>query len=169
MINNNNNALMMDLENDLSKKTFEELIYIYYNQEHYVSNFTQNGRLKNQELLNNVKKLNEEYENKKAKYNSLKSDAEKLLSQFENKEQELKSGSKSNYDFKNSYNLDNLIKDLENYIQTRLKAPKEQLIKDFMNKSITQKEFEEKFKKMSSDYHYYNIILEKLYQFKRMQ
>ena len=168
-MNDNKNTLMMDLENDLSKKSFEELIYIYYNQEHYVSNFTQNGRLKNQELLNNVKILNEEYENKKAKYNSLKSDAEKLLSQFENKEQELKSGSKSNYDFKNSYNLDNLIKDLENYIQTRLKAPKEQLIKDFMNKSITQKEFEEKFKKMSSDYHYYNIILEKLYQFKRMQ
>ena len=169
MNNNSPDSLMLDLENDLSKKTFEELIYIYYNQEHYVSNFTQNGRLKNQELLNNVKKLNEEYENKKAKYNSLKSDAEKLLSQFENKEQELKSGSKSNYDFKNSYNLDNLIKDLENYIQTRLKAPKEQLIKDFMNKSITQKDFEEKFKKMSSDYHYYNIILEKLYQFKRMQ
>ena len=38
-----------------------------------------------------------------------------------------------------------------------------------MNKSITQKDFEEKFKKMSSEYHYYNIILEKLYQFKRMQ
>ena len=168
-MNDNKNTLMMDLENDLSKKSFEELIYIYYNQEHYVSNFTQNGRLKNQELLNNVKKLNEEYENKKAKYNSLKNDAEKLLYQFENKEQELKSESKSNYDFKNSYNLDNLIKDLENYIQTRLKVPKEQLIKDFMNKSITQKEFEEKFKKMSSDYHYYNIILEKLYQFKRMQ
>ena len=165
----NRDALMMDLENDLSKKSFEELIYIYYNQEHYVSNFTQNGRLKNQELLNDVKKLNEQYENKKAKYNSLKNEAERLLSQFENKEQELRSGSQSNYDFKNSYNLDNLIKDLENYIQTRLKAPKDQLIKDFMNKSMTQKEFEEKFKKISSDFHYYNIILEKLYQFKRMQ
>ena len=38
-----------------------------------------------------------------------------------------------------------------------------------MNKSIEQKDFEEKFKKISSDYHYYTIILEKLYQFKRMQ
>ena len=63
MINNNQDSLMTDLENDLNKKTFEELIYIYYNQEHYVSNFTQNGRLKNQELLLEVKKLNEEYEN----------------------------------------------------------------------------------------------------------
>ena len=70
MNNNNNNALMMDLENDLSKKTFEELIYIYYNQEHYISNFTQNGRLKNHELLQEVKKLNEEYENKKTRYNN---------------------------------------------------------------------------------------------------
>ena len=165
----NQNALMMDLENDLSKKSFEELIYIYYNQEHYVSNFTQSGRLKNQELLNEVKRLNGEYESKREKYNNLKNEAEKLLSQFENKEQELKSGSQSNYDYKNSYNLDNLIKDLETYIQTRLKAPKDQLIKDFMNKSMTQKQFEEKFKKISSDYHYYNIILEKLYQFKRMQ
>ena len=165
----NNNSLMMELENDLNKKTFEELIYIYYNPEHFVSNFTQNSRLKNQELLQEVKKLNEEYENKKAKYNNLKNDAEKLLSQFESKEQELNSNSKSNIDFKNSYNLDNLIKDLENYIQTKLKAPKDQLIKEFMNKSIEQKEFEEKFKKLSSDYHYYSLILEKLYQFKRLQ
>ena len=165
----NNNSLMMELENDLNKKTFEELIYIYYNPEHFVSNFTQNSRLKNQELLQEVKKLNEEYENKKAKYNSLKNDAERLLSQFESKEQELNSNSKTNFDFKNSYNLDNLIKDLENYIQTKLKAPKDQLIKEFMNKSIEQKEFEEKFKKLSSDYHYYSLILEKLYQFKRLQ
>ena len=165
----NKDLLMNDLENDLNKKSFEELIYLYYNQEHYVNNFTQNGRLKNQELLLEVKKLNEEYENKKAKYNSLKNDAERLLFQFENKEQELKSGTNTNIDFKNSYNLDNLIKDLENYIQTKLKAPKDRLIKDFMNKSINQKEFEEKFKKMSSEYHYYNLILEKLYQFRRMQ
>ena len=168
-MNGSKDSLIMDLENDLSKKSFEELIYIYYNQEHYVSNFTQQGRLKNQELLLEVKKLNDIYENKKAKYNSLKNDAEKLLAQFESKEQELKSGSRSNYDFKHSYNLENLIKDLENYIQTKLKAPKDQLIKEFMNKSISQKEFEEKFKKLSSDYHYYTLILEKLYQFKRLQ
>jgi hypothetical protein len=43
-MNKKNDSLMMDLESDLSKKTFEELIYIYYNQEHYVSNFTQNGK-----------------------------------------------------------------------------------------------------------------------------
>ena len=168
-MNGNKDSLMIDLEKDLSNKTFEELVYIYYNQEHYVSNFTQNGRLKNQELLQEVKKLNDEYENKKAKYNSLKNDAERLLHQFENKELELKTGSQSNIDFKNTYNLDNLIKDMENYIQTKLKMPKEKLIRDFMNKAITQSEFEEKFKKMSSDYHYYNVILEKLYQFKRMQ
>ena len=168
-MNGNKDSLMMDLESDLSKKNFEELIYIYYNQEHYVSNFTQKGRLANQELLLEVKKLNDEYENKKQKYNNLKNEAERLLSQFERKEQELKSGTQSNIDFKHTYNLDNLIRDLENYIQTKLKAPKDQLIKEFMNKSINQKEFEEKFKKMSSDYHYYTIILEKLYLFKRMQ
>ena len=168
-MNGNKDSLIMDLESDLSKKNFEELIYIYYNQEHYVSNFTQKGRLANQELLLEVKKLNDEYENKKQKYNNLKNEAERLLSQFERKEQELKSGNQSNIDFKHTYNLDNLIRDLENYIQTKLKAPKDQLIKEFMNKSISQKEFEEKFKKMSSDYHYYTIILENLYIFKRMQ
>ena len=164
-----NNSLMIELENDLNKKSFEELIYVYYNPEHFVSEFTQNGRLKNQELLQEVKKLNEEYENKKLKYNNFKNEAEKLLSQFESKEKELNSNSKQNIDFKHSYNLDSLIKDLESYIQTKLKAPKDKLIKDFMNKSIEQKDFEEKFKKISSDYHYYTIILEKLYQFKRMQ
>ena len=164
-----NKNLMMDIQNDLSKKTFEELVYIYYNQEHYVSDFTQAGRLKNQELLLEVKKLNDIYEDKKAKYNNLKADVEKLLYQLESKEQELKSGSNSNYNFKSSYNLDNLIKDIENYMQTKFKAPKDQLIKSFMNKGINQDEFEEKFKKLSSEYHYYNIILQKLYQLKRLQ
>ena len=164
-----NKNLMMDIQNDLSNKTFEELVYIYYNQEHYVNDFTQAGRLKNQELLLEVKKLNDIYEDKKAKYNNLKSDVEKLLYQLESKEQELRSGSQSNYNFKSSYNLDTLIKDIENYMQTKFKAPKDQLIKSFMNKSINQNEFEEKFKSLSSDYHYYNIILQKLYQLKRLQ
>ena len=164
-----NKNLMMDIQNDLSNKTFEELVYIYYNQEHYVNDFTQAGRLKNQELLLEVKKLNDIYEDKKAKYNNLKSDIEKLLYQLESKEQELRSGSQSNYNFKSSYNLDTLIKDIENYMQTKFKAPKDQLIKSFMNKSINQNEFEEKFKSLSSDYHYYNIILQKLYQLKRLQ
>ena len=169
MINNNQDSLMTDLENDLNKKTFEELIYIYYNQEHYVSNFTQNGRLKNQELLMEVKKLNEEYENKKVRYNNLKNDSEKLLGQFEEKIQELRNRGQSNSNVKNNYNLDNLIYDMENYIQNKLKNPKEQLIKDFVNKNIEQKDFEEKFKKISHEYHYYTLILEQLYQLKRYQ
>ena len=160
---------MIDLENDLIKKTFEELIYIYYNQEHYVSNFTQNGRLKNQELLMEVKKLNEDYENKKVKYNNLKNDSEKVLGQFEAKIQELRNKAQLNSNGNNSYGLDNLIYDMENYIQNKLKLPKEQLIKDFVNKNIQQKDFEEKFKKISYDYHYYNLILEQLYQIKRLQ
>ena len=169
MINNNQDSLMTDLENDLNKKTFEELIYIYYNQEHYVSNFTQNGRLKNQELLLEVKKLNEEYENKKIRYNNLKNDSEKLLGQFEEKIQELRNRGQSNSNVKNNYNLDNLIYDMENYIQNKLKNPKEQLIKDFVNKNIEEKDFEEKFKKISHEYHYYTLILEQLYQLKRYQ
>ena len=164
-----NKNLMMDIQNDLSNKTFEELVYIYYNQEHYVNDFTQAGRLKNQELLNEVKKLNDLYEDKKAKYNNLKADVEKLLYQLENKEQELKSGSNSNYNYRSSYNLDTLIKDIESYMQMKLKGPKDQLIKSFMNKGISQIEFEEKFKDLSSEYHYYNIILQKLYQLKRLQ
>ena len=169
MNNNNNNALMMDLENDLSKKTFEELIYIYYNQEHYISNFTQNGRLKNHEFLQEVKKLNEEYENKKTRYNNLKNDSEKLLGQFESKIQEIKNKGQSNTNMKNSYNIDNLINDMESYIQNKLKTPKDQLIKDFVNKNIEEKDFEEKFKKLSYEFHYYSLILEQLYQIKRLQ
>ena len=169
MNNNNNNALMMDLENDLSKKTFEELIYIYYNQEHYISNFTQNGRLKNHELLQEVKKLNEKYENKKTRYNNLKNDSEKLLGQFESKIQEIKNKGQSNTNMKNSYNIDNLINDMESYIQNKLKTPKDQLIKDFVNKNIEEKDFEEKFKKLSYEFHYYSLILEQLYQIKRLQ
>ena len=54
-------------------------------------------------------------------------------------------------------------------IYNKLKNPKEQLIKDFVNKNIEEKDFEEKFKKLSYEFHYYSLILEQLYQIKRLQ
>ena len=45
---------------------------------------------------------------------------------------EIKNKGQSNTNMKNSYNIDNLINDMESYIQNKLKTPKDQLIKYFV-------------------------------------
>ena len=72
MGNEEDQTLIKDLTNDLNKKTIEELIYINFNPEHYVAQFTQNGRAANEKLLNEVKELSKIYETKKQQYDIIK-------------------------------------------------------------------------------------------------
>ena len=46
IMNNDDKALMKDIADDLNKKSLEELIYINFNPEHYVNEFTSDGRIK---------------------------------------------------------------------------------------------------------------------------
>lgn len=40
--------------------------------------------------------------------------------------------------------------------------PKDRLIKDFLGKKVELEDFKEEFKKLSMNYHYYNLVKEKL-------
>jgi chromosome segregation ATPase len=161
-MNNDDKALMKDIADDLNKKSLEELIYINFNPEHYVNEFTSDGRKANENLLNEVKELNKQYEEKKAQYESIKSNIENCKAQYEQKENELKNLYQQKQNIESNVTVEKLIQELGNYIQQNFQQPKQQLINDFMSKKIDFETFKNQFKDLTLKYHYYSIIKDKL-------
>jgi sugar-specific transcriptional regulator TrmB len=161
-MNNDDKALMKDIADDLNKKSLEELIYINFNPEHYVNEFTSDGRKANENLLNEVKELNRQYEEKKSQYESIKSNIENCKAQYEQKENELKNLYQQKQNIESNVTVEKLIQELGNYIQQNFYQPKEQLVKDFLNKKIDFETFKNQFKDLSLKFHYYSIIKDKL-------
>ena len=153
---------MKDIADDLNKKSLEELIYINFNPEHYVNEFTSDGRKANENLLNEVKELNRQYEEKKSQYESIKSNIENCKAQYEQKENELKNLYQQKQNIESNVTVEKLIQELGNYIQQNFYQPKEQLVKDFLNKKIDFETFKNQFKDLSLKFHYYSIIKDKL-------
>ena len=162
IMNNDDKALMKDIVDDLNKKSLEELIYINFNPEHYVNEFTSDGRKANENLLNEVKELNRQYEEKKSQYESIKSNIENCKAQYEQKENELKNLYQQKQNIESNVTVEKLIQELGNYIQQNFYQPKEQLVKDFLNKKIDFETFKNQFKDLSLKFHYYSIIKDKL-------
>lgn len=162
IMNNDDKALMKDIADDLNKKSLEELIYINFNPEHYVNEFTSDGRKANENLLNEVKELNRQYEEKKSQYESIKSNIENCKAQYEQKENELKNLYQQKQNIESNVTVEKLIQELGNYIQQNFYQPKEQLVKDFLNKKIDFETFKNQFKDLTLKYHYYSIIKDKL-------
>ncbi len=162
IMNNDDKALMKDIADDLNKKSLEELIYINFNPEHYVNEFTSDGRKANENLLNEVKELNKQYEEKKAQYESIKSNIENCKAQYEQKENELKNLYQQKQNIESNVTVEKLIQELGNYIQQNFQQPKQQLINDFMSKKIDFETFKNQFKDLTLKYHYYSIIKDKL-------
>ena len=155
-------SLIKDVKSDLEKKSIEELIYINFNPEHYVVQFTQNGRTANERLLEEVKQLSTVYDNKKREYDKIKGNIEQCKMQYEQKENELKDLYTQKQQIDGQFSVDRLINDIARYIEENFQKPKQQIVADFMNKKITLEEFQQKFKELSTNYHYYSIIKDKL-------
>ena len=154
--------ILKDLAEDLNKKSIEELIYINFNPEHYVNEYTKDSRNMNEALLNEVKNLNNQYEAKKSQYENIKNNIEKCKNQYEEKEKELKNlyGQKQNLE--SQVTVDKLIYELKNYIDENFQKPRQKIIQDFMSKKIDFETFKDQFKDLTLKYHYYNIIKDKL-------
>ena len=162
IMNNDDKALMKDIADDLNKKSLEELIYINFNPEHYVNEFTSDGRKANENLLNEVKELNRQYEEKKSQYESIKSNIENCKAQYEQKENELKNLYQQKQNIESNVTVEKLIQELGNYIQQNFQQPRQQIINDFMSKKIDFETFKNQFKDLSLKFHYYSIIKDKL-------
>lgn len=162
MGNEEDQTLIKDLTNDLNKKTIEELIYINFNPEHYVAQFTQNGRAANEKLLNEVKELSKIYETKKQQYDIIKTNIENCKMQYEQKERELRDLYAQKQQIDGQVTVDRLIDEMRKYIDENFQKPRQKLINEFMSKKITFDAFQEQFKELTMKFHYYSIIKDKL-------
>lgn len=77
-----------ELMQDLASKSLEELIFINFNQEEYVFNFTQKYRNQNIELLKEVNDLADKTETLRSEYSQIKSQMDQQKDEFEKKEKE---------------------------------------------------------------------------------
>ena len=162
MSNEDDSAIIKDLTDDLNKKSIEELIYINFNPEHYVAQFTQAGRAANEALLNEVKELSRNYEAKKSQYDVIKSNIENCKNQYEQKERELRDLYNQKQQIDGQITVERLMEEMRKFIDENFQRPRQKLINEFMTKKIPFETFQEQFKDLTMKYHYYSIIRDKL-------
>jgi len=78
-----------NLFNDLNSKKLEELIYIYYNEDDYIFDFTNKLRQQNTNLIQEIDQLSEQNSKLKIQYEDAKNSIEGFKKEFEEKEKQL--------------------------------------------------------------------------------
>ena len=160
---NEDQKIVKDLVDDLNKKSIEELIYINYNPEHYVNSFTKKAREANENLLNEIKNLNNQFEEKKFKYNEVKRNIENCKNLYEEKEKQMKNlASQQKNQIESEITVDILINEMKGFIDEKLQKPRQKIIKDFLSKKIDFETFKNRFKDITLKYHFYTIVKDKL-------
>jgi uncharacterized protein involved in exopolysaccharide biosynthesis len=87
---NKEDEISNDLVKDLNSKTLEELIYIYYNEEDYVYEFTNKLREANLKAIQEIDVMSEQNAQLKIQYENAKSNIDNYRKEFEEKEKQLK-------------------------------------------------------------------------------
>ena len=160
--NTEDQMLINEITNDLNKKSLDELIYLNFNPEHFINEFTKNQRESNEALLLEVKNQNSKFESRKNEYDNIKQNIENCRIQYELKENELKDLLNQKQSIDNQITVERLIEEMKGYIDENFARPKQKLIQQFNNKEITYDDFIQQFRDLSMKYHYYSIIKDKL-------
>ncbi len=154
--------LINEITNDLNKKSLDELIYLNFNPEHFINEFTKNQRESNEALLLEVKKQNSQFESGKNQYDNIKQNIENCRMQYESKENELKTLLSMKQNIDSQVTVDRLIQEMTGFINDNFYKPRQQLIQQFNSKSISFDDFIIKYEELSKQFHYYSIIRDKL-------
>jgi hypothetical protein len=155
-----------DLLKDLSNKSIEELIYINFNQDEYINDYTSKLREKNMLLFQEVTDISNETENLKAEYEKVKSEILEFRNNYEESENELHELYNQKQIVEGRFTVEALIEEMRKHIEENFQKPRQKLVSEFNNKQISFEKFKEDFKELSTKYHYHNIIKEKLNLYK---
>ena len=71
-VNQEVDMISSEIVKDLNTKSIDELLFIYFNQDDYVYEFTQKIRTNNEKLLQEVSELSENTEKLKSQYEDVK-------------------------------------------------------------------------------------------------
>jgi hypothetical protein len=158
--------ITQELVKDLNNKSIEELIFINFNQDDYVYEFTNKQRQNNAQLLQEVSGLSENTEKLKAQYEEIKAKIDDTKKQYEEKEKELREVYNQKQLLDSKFTVEKLIEEIKKNIDENYQKPRQKLINEFLSKKIDFETFKENFKELSMKYHYYNLIKDKLNLYK---
>lgn len=159
---NEDNEVLSKLTNDLAKKSIEELIYINFNQEEYIDEFTREQRENNLKLYEEVKGLAETTKNLKEEYEQTKKVIDDYIRDFQIKSNDLNIVLEEKKQLESKFSIENIINEMKKEIEEKCERPKKQIIADFFSKKINFETFKEEFKKVSQEFHYRSIIKDKM-------
>lgn len=151
---------------DLNNRSIEELLFINFNHEDYVYEFTQKQRSNNLNLLQEVSNLSETCEKLKSQYEDIKTLIDGCRTEYEEKEKELKEVYNQKQVLDSKFTVEKLIEEMKKNIEENYQKPRQKLINEFLNKKIDFDTFKDSFKELSTKYHYYNLIKDKLNLYK---
>lgn len=166
IVSSEEDNLSTELAKDLNNKSMEELLFVYFNQDDYVYEFTQKLRNNNTNLLKEVSVLSENSEKLKSQYEDIKTIIDDYKNQYEDKEKELKEvyGQKQILDGK--FTVERLTEEMKKNIEENYQKPRQKLINEFLTKKIDFETFKENFKELSMKFHYYSLVKDKLNLYK---
>ena len=159
-------TIINNLKDDLKSKSIEELIYLNFNPSFYVEKSTQGLREQNEKLLLELNELNKTYQTNKLQYDNIKKMLDDYKAQYSSKEQELMRLKSQKEAIDGQITPEGLQNALKSFIDMNYYRPKQQLTNDFLSGKVSLSDFEDKFKNLNQNYHYYSIIKDKLNQCK---
>ena len=159
-------AIINNLKDDLKSKSIEELIYLNFNPSFYVEKSTQALREQNEKLLSELNELNKSYQTNKLQYDNINRMLDDYKNQYEQKENELMNLKRQKEAIDGQVTPDGLQNALKSFIDMNYYKPKQQLTNDFLSGKVSLNDFEDRFKNLNQNYHYYSIIKDKLNQCK---
>ena len=159
-------TIINNLKDDLKSKSIEELIYLNFNPSFYVEKSTQGLREQNEKLLLELNELNKTYQTNKLQYDNIKKMLDDYKAQYSSKEQELMRLKSQKEAIDGQITPEGLQNALKSFIDMNYYKPKQQLTNDFLSGKVSLSDFEDKFKNLNQNYHYYSIIKDKLNQCK---
>ena len=159
-------TIINNLKDDLKSKSIEELIYLNFNPSFYVEKSTQGLREQNEKLLFELNELNKTYQTNKLQYDNIKKMLDDYKAQYSSKEQELMKLKSQKEAIDGQITPEGLQNALKSFIDMNYYRPKQQLTNDFLSGKVNLSDFEDKFKNLNQNYHYYSIVKDKLNQCK---
>ena len=162
----NDQSIINNLKEDLKSKSIEELIYLNFNPSFYVEKSTQSLREENEKLLSELNDINKNYQTNKLQYDNIIKMLNDYKSQYSAKEQELYNLIEQKKAIDGQITVDGLQNALKTFIDMNYYKPKQQLTNDFLSGKVSLPEFEDKFKNLNQNFHYYSIVKDKLNQCK---
>ena len=159
-------TIINNLKDDLKSKSIEELIYLNFNPSFYVEKSTQGLREQNEKLLLELNELNKTYQTNKLQYDNIKKMLDDYKAQYSSKEQELMRLKSQKEAIDGQITPEGLQNALKSFIDMNYYKPKQQLTNDFLSGKVSLSDFEDKFKNLNQNFHYYSIVKDKLNQCK---